>query len=117
MDEPLIDPTTFTELRDAVGEDFIGELVDTFLAEAPLLLATLREAAAAGDKDSYRRAAHSLKNGSANVGARQLSELCAELEQRGRHGPLDELEQPMAEFEQLYQRTGAALRALQAQEP
>ncbi|WP_342118255.1 Hpt domain-containing protein, partial [Pseudoduganella sp. OTU4001] len=94
----------------------LRRVVDAWLEQAPSLYSDMQMAARSADGALLYRAAHSLKNGSANVGARQLSELCAELEQRGRHGQLDDLAQPMAELERLYQGTSAALRDLQAQE-
>ena len=53
----LIDKTTFEELRDTAGPDFVAELVDTFVEEAPAMLDQLRVARAAGDADVFRRAA------------------------------------------------------------
>ena len=44
---PAIDSATFAALRDTTGAEFVRELVDTFLDEAPRMLADLREALAA----------------------------------------------------------------------
>ena len=94
MNDSLIDMATFTDLRDAVGDEFIAELVDTFLVEAPNLLAALREAAAAGDTDGYRRAAHSLKSNSNTFGATGLGNMAREHELNGVSAspPLDTLD-------------------------
>ena len=35
MPTPIIDQATFSELQDTAGADFVDELVDTFLEEAP----------------------------------------------------------------------------------
>ena len=35
MTSPAIDPARFAELQDTAGADFVVELVDTFLEEAP----------------------------------------------------------------------------------
>ena len=48
MPEPAIDPATFAELQATAGADFVAELVDTFLEEAPAMLAELRSARADG---------------------------------------------------------------------
>jgi signal transduction histidine kinase/DNA-binding response OmpR family regulator len=111
----LLDREALSTLRQ-LRPGLLQRVVQAWLEQAPGLYEDMQAAARSADGALLYRAAHSLKNGSANVGARQLSELCAELEQRGRHGQLDELAPPMAELEQLYQRTSAALRALQAQE-
>jgi histidine phosphotransfer protein HptB len=83
MDAPAIDRATFAELQDAAGAEFVTELVDTFLEDAPALLAELRSARAATDADRFRRAAHSLKSNSHTFGAAALGALARELELQG----------------------------------
>ena len=83
MAEPPIDSTTFKELQDAAGADFVVELVDTFLGDAPTMLDELRSSLAAGDADKFRRAAHSLKSNSLTFGALRLGDLARELEHHG----------------------------------
>ena len=55
----------------------------TFLEEAPAMLAELRDALAAGDADTFRRAAHSLKSNSHTFGALALGALARDLELGG----------------------------------
>ena len=108
MSEPLIDLPTFSALQEAAGAEFVVELVDTFIEEAPVMLAEMRSAQSAGNADAFRRAAHSLKSNSHTFGATPLGELARELEQGGLiadSGPIDVLE---AE----YQRAAAALKKL-----
>jgi HPt (histidine-containing phosphotransfer) domain-containing protein len=83
MDPSLIDRATFTDLREAVGAEFVTELVDTFLDEAPGMLAQLRAALAGSDADSYRRAAHSLKSNANTFGARDLAGKARDIELAG----------------------------------
>jgi HPt (histidine-containing phosphotransfer) domain-containing protein len=78
-----IDRATFDELREAVGDEFIAELVDTFATEAPSSLAELRQALGAGDVDGYRRAAHSLKSNCGTFGAHALAERARDVELGG----------------------------------
>jgi HPt (histidine-containing phosphotransfer) domain-containing protein len=80
MTQPTIDNATFDELKETAGADFAIELVDTFLTEAPSMLAELRRAFTAGDVDSFRRAAHSLKSNSNTFGALALGVMARELE-------------------------------------
>lgn len=108
MSEAVINPSTFAELQEAAGAEFVIELVGTFFEEAPAMLAELRSAQAAGNADAFRRAAHSLKSNSHTFGATRLGELARELELGGLiadSAPLDALE---AE----YQRAAAALKEL-----
>jgi HPt (histidine-containing phosphotransfer) domain-containing protein len=83
MTQPPIDQATFEELEQTAGADFVRELVDTFLAEAPLMLASLDRALAARDAGEFRRAAHSLKSNSNTFGALALGALARDLELSG----------------------------------
>jgi len=85
----LIDRSVIDGLSDAVGEDFVGELIDTFLEEAPGIFAEMRQALSAGDADSFRRAAHSLKTNAATFGATELAEKAKELEYMARENDLN----------------------------
>ena len=83
MNMPAIDSATFAELQETAGADFVAELVDTFLEDAPALLGELRSARAAADADRFRRAAHSLKSNSHTFGASALGAMARELELNG----------------------------------
>ena len=84
-----IDLSVFNGLKEMMGDDFIGELVDTYLQDSPELFQQMHQALDAQDAESFRRAAHSLKSNSANFGAMQLSALARELEMMGREGRLE----------------------------
>ena len=78
-----IDRPTFAELQESAGADFVVELVDTFLQDAPALIDELRGARAAADAERFRRAAHSLKSNGNTFGALDLAARARELEMRG----------------------------------
>ena len=78
-----IDKKTFAELQDAAGAEFVNELVDTFLEEAPGMLAELRSAMQAQQADKFRRAAHSLKSNCHTFGATRLGTMARDLEANG----------------------------------
>jgi histidine phosphotransfer protein HptB len=112
MTTPTIDPATFAELQANAGADFVAELVQTFAEEAPLLLAELRAALAAGGAtgaaERFRRAAHSLKSNSNTFGATTLAELARTLELGGM--PADT--RPIDVLATEYERSLAALKQL-----
>ncbi|HQR11118.1 MAG TPA: Hpt domain-containing protein [Casimicrobiaceae bacterium] len=83
MSAPTIDKPTFAALQETAGVEFVIELVDTFLTEAPTMIKDLRDALAAGDADRFRRAAHSLKSNSNTFGALKLGAMSRELELGG----------------------------------
>jgi HPt (histidine-containing phosphotransfer) domain-containing protein len=83
-----IDERTFRELREAVGDDYIPELIRAYLDETPGLIQDLQEALAAGDAIRFTRAAHSIKSSSASLGALNFSAQAKELEMIGKSGDL-----------------------------
>ena len=103
MTDSTNDRATFEALKESAGGEFVLELVDTFLAEAPVMLADLRSALAANDADRFRRAAHSLKSNSMTFGALALGEMARSLElggigpvQQAGGAPLDRLAEEYA---------------------
>ncbi len=110
MSAPIIDAATFAELQASAGADFVGDLVDTFLEEAPIMLAELKSALAASQAEPFRRAAHSLKSNANTFGALALGTIARNLELGGLDagkapGALDRLDQE-------YRRAAAALSEL-----
>jgi HPt (histidine-containing phosphotransfer) domain-containing protein len=106
-----VDPETLAALLHATGDDpaFLAELIDTYLAEVPSLLAAMRHAIATGDSAVLRREAHTLKSSSAALGAGRLADLCRRLE----HG--DGLPETLvAQAEDEYRRVRQSLKATRA---
>ena len=117
MSESVIDQAAFDSLIEMVGDDFIGELVETFLEDAPGLFAQMNQALVDGDAELFRRAAHSLKSNSASFGAMQLSAQAREMEYLGRDEKLDEAGPKMTQMETAYEAAAAALRAYTQEGP
>jgi len=86
---PTINVAIFNELKEMSGEDFINELIDAFLDDAPTMIASMRTAVSAQDVESFRRNAHSLKSNANTFGATELGVLAKELEFMGRENNLD----------------------------
>ncbi|MFW5654835.1 MAG: Hpt domain-containing protein [Roseicyclus sp.] len=92
MTEGQIDTDALQRLLRVIGGDpeDLRELVEEFLQTAPELAASISDAAATGDRDALRIAAHTLKSNARDFGAMRLSELCAALESACRgDGALD----------------------------
>ena len=105
MTEPLIDPSVYADLCDAMGDEFAAELVTTFLGDAPNMLADLRQAADQGDADGYRLAAHSIKSNADVFGACALASQAREIELAG----LAPGASPVPALEATYVQTAKAL--------
>lgn len=110
---PVIDRKTFENLKDNSGAEFTAELIDTFLADGPRQLAALTSALAAGDAESFRRAAHSLKSNAATFGALELAALARELEDTARAGNLPAAER-LAALQSSYDDASVELTGLRA---
>jgi len=110
-----IDPAALEDLRTLMGEEaseLIAELITIFLENTPERLAELRQALAQGDAPKSQLAAHSLKSTSATLGAKKLSTLAAELEEKGRCGNLEGAAESITQIETEYERVKAALEAI-----
>ena len=85
----MIDRATFNELKQMSGADFINQLIDAFLDDGPHMINQMEAALAAGDVESFRRNAHSLKSNANTFGATELSVLAKELEMMGKEKNLN----------------------------
>lgn len=85
----VIDKATFEELKDMSGADFINELIDAFLEDAPHMINQMEAALVAKDVESFRRNAHSLKSNAITFGATNLAALARELEFMAKENNLD----------------------------
>ena len=112
MSSPTIDRATFAELEQTAGAEFAVELVDTFLAEAPAMLADLRAALAAGDADTFRRTAHSLKSNGSTFGAQAFAAMARGLELGGMASVQAAAGQPLDALDAEYARVASALTEL-----
>ena len=87
--QSVIDLPTFEALKEAMGADYINELVQAYFEETPQLLSKLQQALSKQDCDAFRQAAHSIKSTSNSFGALQFGTLAKELEMMGREARLD----------------------------
>jgi HPt (histidine-containing phosphotransfer) domain-containing protein len=112
-DQPPLD----VKFLDAIGsltpggdDPLLEKVVRLFFNNSPALLSEIHNASARGDKDAVRRAAHTLKSTSANLGAGPLAELCRKLETQCRMDHPGDMDPLIMEIEGEYARV---LRALE----
>jgi CheY-like chemotaxis protein len=110
-----LDDGALTSLRDLGGDEFLGEVIDAFLADAPELVATLHRSLDSRNDEELRRAAHTLKSNGATLGAEGFAELCRTLEQRAKTGELDGASELVDEIEQAYRPLEEALASLRSE--
>lgn len=109
-DFPHLDTQVLNDLREIMEGEF-SNLLRTFIADSRLRLSEIDIRYSAGDPQALRRAAHSYKGSSANIGAPQLAELCRQLEAEANAGNLA----PAAELiRQIKAESDVVLAELQA---
>jgi HPt (histidine-containing phosphotransfer) domain-containing protein len=88
----------------------LRQIIEHYREDAPQRLQDIRDAVAAGDAQSLRQSAHSLRSSSANLGAMNLSHLCKELEMIGRAGTTTGGPEWLAQVEAEYAKVKVALQ-------
>jgi histidine phosphotransfer protein HptB len=112
MSDSPVDQSTIVELQESMGFDFVRELVAAFLDEASGMLADLKNAAEMDEKDTFRRAAHSIKSNADVFGAHGLADLARQMEISGLKPEPDENRVQIAALTAEYERTAITLREL-----
>jgi CheY-like chemotaxis protein/HPt (histidine-containing phosphotransfer) domain-containing protein len=110
----VLDPGALEDLLSMLGGefDYLVELIDSFLEDAPKLLSELGRSVDGGDAAGVRRVAHSLKSNGADFGATGFSSLCKDLEMMGKSGTTDGAAALFAQVMSEYERVEAALAAV-----
>lgn len=106
-----LDYDTLNTLKQVMEDDF-ALLIDTFVQDSTDRISTLREVIQGSEADLIRRAAHSFKGSSSNVGAIQLSALCAVLEKKAFNNNLDGLGSDLDLIEQEFAQVLSLLRTV-----
>jgi HPt (histidine-containing phosphotransfer) domain-containing protein len=109
-----LDGDILGELKVIMGSDFAG-LLDTFIQDSTQRVAAVEREFAARNAIGLRAAAHSFKGSSSNLGARQLAQLCRQIEELALAGDVDACEplvpQLVAEFAEVRREVDALLAA------
>lgn len=112
----FVDPGRRREFLDIIGgdEDFLVELVETFLQDMPDKLTALRNAFQRWDAAALRLQAHGMKSSGYLLGAAGFAELCKKLEILAAAGELEAATELIETVEEEYQRLEKRLKAFLA---
>jgi HPt (histidine-containing phosphotransfer) domain-containing protein len=108
----VLDARIMASLRDLQEEDepnFLSEIIDTFLDDAPKRLEAIQEAISLGDSEQVHRLAHGFKGASSSLGALSFSKVCGEIEEAGRAGSIPEAKNLFSVLLQDYEKVRVAL--------
>jgi CheY-like chemotaxis protein/HPt (histidine-containing phosphotransfer) domain-containing protein len=103
------------ELDPTGGQTLVRQILQVYLDTSGNYLAQMEQAIAANDADGLRRAAHSLKSSSANVGAKALSEVFKRMEVLGREANVDGARALIRDALRAYTQATDEIRALLAE--
>ncbi len=102
----------FRELDPEGGLALAKRILTVYLDTCGKTFTEIEAGTTAGDGEGLRRAAHSLKSSSGNVGAKRLYALLRNFENLGRDGRVDEARDHLDELRRAFAHTCAELHAL-----
>jgi HPt (histidine-containing phosphotransfer) domain-containing protein len=105
-----LDAETISDLR-TEGDGLFADLVDLFLADAPVGIQEISDAFAGNDLKTVGLLAHRLKGSALTFGARKLGELCQGLELAGKAGEVAKAQALFSQLAPECSRVSDALRA------
>jgi CheY-like chemotaxis protein len=100
---------TIRALQQEGAPDILARVIRIYLDEAPKLLERLRQALEQQDAPAARKAAHSLKSSSANLGAATLAALCWDWERKCQMHLPENAREMLSFMEDEYHRVKEAL--------
>lgn len=100
--------TSFEEVQEEGEPDFVVELIDLYLEDTPRRIAAMKATVMETDAMSLKRAAHSLRGSSANLGARRMAALCDELEHVDGNDSVQKTSALLSGLEQEFERVRLA---------
>jgi signal transduction histidine kinase/CheY-like chemotaxis protein/HPt (histidine-containing phosphotransfer) domain-containing protein len=110
-----IDRKVLAQLKN-LKSGLLTRVIDLYVESSPKLLLDMDQALAQQDTNNLYKVAHSLKNSSANLGVTDLTNLCRELEVKGREGNLVDATILVMNIKILYTAVETALLVIKTEE-
>ncbi len=98
-DHSNLDAAAIENLRKLGGAKLVAEMIDIYLGQAPVCVATSREALARGDLLAVAKSVHTLKSTANHVGARGVHQLARQIEAFGRANQGELIEEMLSELD------------------
>jgi signal transduction histidine kinase/DNA-binding response OmpR family regulator len=108
---PLMDFARLEEFREFDDDEqtMTREVIDLFLSDTPPRLAAMRAAIDASNAGDLTRAAHALKGGASNIGAKAIQQHADALEAASREAMPEDAQLRVAKLAELWEQTREAL--------
>jgi len=111
--EEILDQNALKDLLEMAGDDaseMIADIIDCYLDDSPRHLKELQEALKAQNARLLAHTSHTLKSSSGSLGAKQLSQLCQQLENFAKEKNLDTASDLVTKIETEYGEVAQALQ-------
>jgi PAS domain S-box-containing protein len=108
-----VDPNVLKEFQNLMGENgrhMVAELVEIYLQDSPALITQIQKQITARDFDTLRRAAHTLKGNSNQIGAMTLADLSAKFEEMAKAGSLKDAKIMLDKLQSEFNRVNIELK-------
>lgn len=103
------------KLVEETDYEFVTELIDVFLDEAPRLISSIEASLHSADFQQLALMAHSLKGSCKNFGANSLGDLCLRFEEIGRSGNMPSILPDLDELKLEYSQVVITLQHFKQQ--
>ena len=113
-EKAILDMQTMDSLKILMEEDF-SELLQSYLDDAPKLLADIKNSSIHADMEVLERAAHTLKSSSENIGGKRLGFISMKIETIAKQGDLARYSMIISDLEIILTETIAAINNYQFQ--
>lgn len=115
MNNPVLNLNQLNALRQlnpVNGVNVLKKLILIYLKSAPGFLSQIEDAIQTKDNHLLRRAAHTLKSSTANIGAETLADICQKLEDFGDNDQVDEAAKLLTKFQHEFLQVTIALEKI-----
>lgn len=116
MSQDILNMETIEQLKMVMGDDaavVITDLIDTLQESGSEQVEIMKDALADEDLETIKRAAHTLKGSSGNMGATALSGVCVEIEEMAAAEDLQGLRDLLALLTRQFEQTMVAMRKIE----
>jgi HPt (histidine-containing phosphotransfer) domain-containing protein len=113
--DDLIDFTAIQNLIDLGGDDgkgFLKEIVELYLEQYPELFNSIKSNAESNNNVEMYQAAHALKGASLNIGVKEISSLCKQIELKGKENDMKDIPELIKTLEIIFPLTLSELKKL-----
>lgn len=113
IEQSVLDRSVLDSLRQLAGakaKTFLSKIINQYLEDSPKRLQAISKALEVRDVEALRKAAHSFRSSSANLGATIIADYCKNLENLARAGEIPKNSDAIAELEVEYEKTKIALQ-------